>query len=269
LQILAIFRLSSLEKECADSPLFLEKNRFHFTNYSKCVTFLPSPARGYCAFFEVPRIQPRIFQHFTHKASRHSLRSWQNVQNFPSDSGAVLLTPEKTWDILIVGHETADHPRLSPSKGGFMMQYLPILWLVLLVVFAVAEGLTAGLVSIWFALGALAALIASLCSGSLPVQVVLFALVSVVAMAIIRPLAAKYFTPHQEATNADRIIGSTALVIVPIDNVNGTGQVKVGGKIWTARSETSDPIPEGTMVKILRIQGVKVTVEPAAVSTPQ
>jgi membrane protein implicated in regulation of membrane protease activity len=143
-----------------------------------------------------------------------------------------------------------------------MMQFLPILWLVLLVLFAIAEGLTAGLVSIWFALGALAALIASLCSGSLLVQVVLFALVSVVAMAIIRPLAAKYFTPHQEATNADRIIGATALVTVPIDNVNGTGQVKVGGKIWTARSESAEVIPEGATVKILRIQGVKVTVEP-------
>lgn len=142
------------------------------------------------------------------------------------------------------------------------MAYLPFLWLILLIVFAVVEGMTAGLVSIWFALGAAAALIASFLTDSLPVQVVVFALVSVLAMAIIRPLAARFFTPHHEATNADRIIGSTAVVIVPIDNVNGTGQVKVGGKIWTARAPGEDVIPEGTMVKILRIEGVKVFVEP-------
>ncbi len=144
------------------------------------------------------------------------------------------------------------------------MAYMPILWLVLLIVFAVAEGLTAGLVSIWFALGALAALVASLLTDSLLVQVLVFAIISVITMAIIRPLAAKFFTPHHEPTNADRIIGSTAVVIVPIDNVNGTGQVKVGGKIWTARAPGQDVIPEGTMVKVLSIQGVKVSVEPVS-----
>ncbi len=142
------------------------------------------------------------------------------------------------------------------------MTYMPILWLVLLVVFAVAEGLTAGLVSIWFALGAVAALVTSFATDSLLIQVIVFAVISVITMAIIRPLAAKFFTPRHEATNADRIIGSTAVVVVPIDNVNGTGQVKVGGKIWTARAPGEAIIPEGTKVKILRIEGVKVFVEP-------
>ncbi len=142
------------------------------------------------------------------------------------------------------------------------MAYMPILWLVLLMIFAVAEGMTAGLVSIWFALGSAAALAASFLTDSLLIQVLVFAVISILAMAVIRPLAARFFTPHHEPTNADRVIGSTAVVTVPIDNVNGTGQVKVGGKIWTARAPGEEIIPEGTMVKVLRIEGVKVFVEP-------
>jgi membrane protein implicated in regulation of membrane protease activity len=114
----------------------------------------------------------------------------------------------------------------------------------------------------------LAALISCLITDSLLIQVIVFAVVSLISMAVIRPLAAKYFTPHREATNADRIIGSTGLVTVSIDNTEGIGQVKVGGKIWTARSETQQYIPEGTIVLIRSIQGVKVTVIPVAVEEP-
>ena len=76
----------------------------------------------------------------------------------------------------------------------------PMLWLVLLIAFAGIEGLTAGLVSIWFCLGSLAALFAAWLGGSLMVQIALFAIVSVIAMAVIRPLARKWIQPRQAKT---------------------------------------------------------------------
>ena len=140
-----------------------------------------------------------------------------------------------------------------------------LIWLVLLIIFAVAEGLTAGLVSIWFALGALASLIVSFFTDNVVIQVGLFVVVSLIAMAIIRPLARKYFTPHQVPTNFDRILGQEGIVTVAIDNLQAVGQVKVAGQVWTARSADDRPIPADSLVRILRIEGVKVYVEPVKV----
>ena len=144
---------------------------------------------------------------------------------------------------------------------------MPIVWLVLLIGFCIAEGMTAGLVSIWFALGAAAALIAALIGAGPVIQVIAFAAVSLLAMILIRPLAAKIFRTGAEATNADRVIGQEAIVIVPIDGINGTGQVKAGGAVWTARTDGPDIVPEGTRVIVRRIEGVKVIVEPLAGGT--
>ena len=101
----------------------------------------------------------------------------------------------------------------------------PMLWLVLLVVFAGVEGLTAGLISIWFCAGSLAALFATI-----------------------------------QKTNVDSILGSEGLVTEAIDNIRGTGQVKIGGILWTARSENGSPIEEGALVTVDRVEGVKVLV---------
>ncbi len=136
----------------------------------------------------------------------------------------------------------------------------PMLWLVLLIAFAGIEGLTAGLVSIWFCLGSLAALFAAWLGGSLMVQIALFAIVSVIAMAVIRPLARKWIQPRRAKTNADRILEEEGVVTETIDNLNASGQIKVGGAIWTARSATGDVIPQGTLVQVDRIEGVKAIV---------
>ncbi|MCF0123268.1 MAG: NfeD family protein [Ruminiclostridium sp.] len=136
----------------------------------------------------------------------------------------------------------------------------PIIWLVLLIVFAGIEGITAGLVSIWFCTGSLAALFAAWIGVSLPVQVGLFAIVSVIAMAVIRPLARKWIAPKTEKTNADRILEEEALVVETIDNLHFSGQIKVRGAIWTARSSNGDVIPEGTLVQVEQIEGVKAIV---------
>lgn len=136
----------------------------------------------------------------------------------------------------------------------------PMLWIVLLILFAGIEGATAGLVSIWFCAGSVVALFASWLDASLVVQIALFVIVSVAAMAIIRPMARKWMQPRMEKTNADRILDAEGVVTETIDNLRASGQIKVAGAIWTARSATGDVIPEGTLVCVERIEGVKAIV---------
>lgn len=141
-----------------------------------------------------------------------------------------------------------------------------IVWLVLLIVFAVGEAVTVGLTSIWFAAGALGALITSTLTESLLIQIIVFLALSFVTLLLVRPLARKYFIPRRVATNADRIIGQEGIVTEGIDNLEAKGQVKVSGTVWSARSQRDEvPIPAGTRVRILRIEGVKVFVAPAEV----
>ena len=138
---------------------------------------------------------------------------------------------------------------------------MPALWLILLVLFGIVEAATVGLTSIWFAAGALVAMVAALLHAPLWAQIVLFLAVSFVALLLMRPLAKKYLTPSFQPTNADRIIGQEAVVTETIDNLKGRGLVSVDGTVWTARAEDEQPIAAGTVVKVLRIEGVKVFVE--------
>lgn len=141
-----------------------------------------------------------------------------------------------------------------------------IVWLVLLIVFAVGEAVTVGLTSIWFAAGALGALITSTLTENLLIQIIVFLALSLVTLLLVRPLARKYFIPRRVATNADRILGQEGIVTEDIDNLEAKGQVKVSGTVWSARSQRDEvPIPAGTRVRILRIEGVKVFVAPVEV----
>lgn len=142
-----------------------------------------------------------------------------------------------------------------------MEMALKIIWLILLLFFAAAEAATVGLTSIWFAAGSLAALIAALAGGQLWLQIALFIVVSLLCLIAVRPLARRYLTPRIQPTNADRIIGAQAKVTEDIDNLQGRGAVTVGGMVWSARSEDGGPIPTGVLVRVLRIEGVKVYVE--------
>ena len=136
-----------------------------------------------------------------------------------------------------------------------------IVWLILLLAFAAQEGVTVGLTSIWFAAGALAALIAALLHGPLWLQIALFLVVSILCLLAVRPLARKYINTQVQPTNADRVIGAEARVTEDIDNIQGKGAVSIGGIIWTARSDSDEVIPAGSLVRVLRIEGVKVFVE--------
>lgn len=136
-----------------------------------------------------------------------------------------------------------------------------IVWLALLIIFAVAEAATVGLTSVWFALGSLGALVCALAGGNIWLQLGIFIVLSLVCLVALRPLAKKYLNNRVEPTNADRVIGQEARVTQDIDNIQGTGAVTIGGVTWTARSEHDTPIPTGAMVRVLRIEGVKVMVE--------
>lgn len=145
------------------------------------------------------------------------------------------------------------------------MNWAAIIWFALMMVFIFAEAATVTLVSIWFAAGSLGALIVSLLHGSVGLQMVVFLAVSGLLLAALRPLVRRYVTPKITKTNVDSIIGSTGLVTVAIDNVAASGQVKLGAMVWTARSTSGDPIPQGTLIRADRIEGVKVYVSPAEV----
>lgn len=138
---------------------------------------------------------------------------------------------------------------------------IKLIWLGLLLLFAIGEAVSVGLTSIWFAAGALVALLAALLGGPLWLQIVLFIVVSALCLLAIRPLAQKHLNNKTEPTNADRVIGSEAKVTETIDNLQGTGTVTIGGVVWTARSQNDRLIPAGTLVRVLRIEGVKVYVE--------
>jgi len=134
-------------------------------------------------------------------------------------------------------------------------------WLAAIVLFGIAEAVTATLVSIWFVAGSAVALIAALMGGSTGVQIALFVMVSAIALAVTRPLAKKLSSRDKIATNADRVLGTEARVTEAIDNKNSMGAVYVDGKTWTARSVHDEVIPIGTQVLVKRMEGVKLFVE--------
>ncbi len=146
-----------------------------------------------------------------------------------------------------------------------------VFWLILLIVAIVTEVITLGLTSIWFAGGALAAIIVAVLHGPLWLQIVLFFLVSLLLLFFTRPIAVKYFNKDRVRTNVESMIGKQAIVISEIDNLQGIGQVTVGGMEWSARGEEkgeNKPISTGSVVEVVAISGVKLIVKPIQLVTP-
>lgn len=135
------------------------------------------------------------------------------------------------------------------------------IWLGAIVLFGAVEAATAGLVSIWFVAGAVAALLGTILNASMPAQFVVFLVVSAVALAATRPLVRKLRQDRTIPTNLDRVIGQTGKVTETVDNENATGAVYVDGKTWTARSADGAVLPEGSLVTIAKMEGVKLFVE--------
>ncbi len=139
-------------------------------------------------------------------------------------------------------------------------EMLSIIWAILIVFFTVVEAFTLGLTSIWFAVGSLAALIASALGLGLVVQVFAFIIVAVVLLVYTRPLARKIFKIGQNKTNIDALIGKTGFVIKSITPTE-VGQVKLNGQIWTAKGPEHETIELGLEVEVLAIEGVKLIVK--------
>lgn len=135
-----------------------------------------------------------------------------------------------------------------------------IVWAIAIVAFGIFEGVTAQLVSIWFVIGAVVSLISVAFGASIPVQIVIFTVVSIIALIITRPLVKKHINVKAEKTNADRCIGQEAVVLEEIDNLSSKGQVKALGQVWTARSSDSSIIAKDTIVIVRKIDGVKLIV---------
>lgn len=136
-------------------------------------------------------------------------------------------------------------------------------WLVVIVVFVAIELNTMALTTIWFAGGALAAFFAAFADFSVKIQLVVFLIVSIIMLIFTRPFASKFINKGTVKTNAEGLIGKKARVTAEINNRLSQGAAVVGGQEWTARTEDDEWIvPNGTMVLIKEIRGVKLIVEP-------
>lgn len=137
-------------------------------------------------------------------------------------------------------------------------------WIAAIVIFIIAEAVTVALVSVWFIGGAVCALLAAICGAPELAQAAIFVIVSALLL-LVCPLAKKKLKPKPERLNADRLAGQTAIVTEPIDAQLDTGAVKVSGVLWTAKCPSGARIETGAHVKILRVEGAKLLVEPAEV----
>ena len=137
-----------------------------------------------------------------------------------------------------------------------------IFWLVLLVILIIIEFATMALTTVWFAGGALVAAIVAGLGGPEWLQIILFLAVSLVLLFSTRPIAVKYFNKDRIKTNVEALIGKQAIVISEIDNLEGIGQVTVGGQEWSARSTDDNvKIQVGAVVYVREVSGVKLIVE--------
>ena len=143
------------------------------------------------------------------------------------------------------------------------MNWAAYMWLALMIGFLIAEAACPfHLVSVWFAVGSLLAMIVAILGGQLWLQITLFLVISAALLVAMLPLVKRFVIPKQEKTNVEGVIGSMGYVTEAVDNISAAGQVKLGGMYWTARSEDGHPIPVGTLVKVARIEGVKAFVTP-------
>lgn len=137
-----------------------------------------------------------------------------------------------------------------------------LMWLVLVIILTGIEIVTLGLATIWFAGGALVACIVALCHGPFFLQIIVFLLVSIVLLLFTRPVAMRYLNKNRTKTNVDSLVGQDAVVLQEINNLKAKGSVQINGLEWTARtSKGQGTIPAGEIVKVMKIEGVKLIVQ--------
>ena len=197
---------------------------------------------------ETPRLSARTL-------SSEIMSLYANLSPYNKSIGIMLLTV-----IAMIG--PAYVYCMRSLKGG-ADEMMTIIWIAAIILFGIAEAATAGLVSIWFVAGAVAALVATELGAALWFQFATFLVVSILALTATRPLARKMLDKTIVPTNADRVLHHEAKVTETVDNENATGAVYIDGKTWTARSDSGEIIEKGKMAKIVRMEGVKLYVRPA------
>ena len=198
---------------------------------------------------EPPQETPRLS---TRTLSSELASLYANLSPYNKSIGIMLLTV-----IMMLG--PAYVYCMRSLKGG-ADEMMTIIWITAIIVFGIAEAATAGLVSIWFVAGAVAALIVTELGAVLWLQFAVFLAVSILALIATRPLARKMLDKTIVPTNADRVLHHKAKVTETVDNENAAGAVYIDGKTWSARSENGSIIEKGRMVKIIRMEGVKLYV---------
>ena len=137
-----------------------------------------------------------------------------------------------------------------------------VFWLIAAGIFFIIEMATIGFLVFWLGIGALLAMVTSFITDSILIQSIVFIISSTVLLIFTRPLVDKFIkVPKEVKTNAYSIIGKKGIVISKINNIEGVGQIKIDGDVWSAKSATDEDIPENTEVEIVEIDGVKAVVK--------
>ncbi len=131
-------------------------------------------------------------------------------------------------------------------------------WIAVIIAAVILELVTEQLVSIWFVPGALVAAVVDLFYPSLPLEIILFLIISAVGIVLTKFIFSR-FKPSDTRTNIDAIIGGKCVVTEKIDNFAGCGQARINGQIWSARGAGEfDTFDEGEVLRIVAIEGVKL-----------
>lgn len=134
-------------------------------------------------------------------------------------------------------------------------------WLVIFLLLLGIEIATLGLTTIWFAVGSIAAFIATLFGADITLQIILFLVVSILSLVLTRPLAKKYLEKDKVKTNVDEVIGKTAVITKEIDEANSFGEANLNGEIWMVKSLDNEFIKKDEIVEIVSVEGVKLIVK--------
>ena len=135
------------------------------------------------------------------------------------------------------------------------------IWLIIAGIFFIVEIITVGFLVFWLGIGALLAMIVSFFTDSLPIQIAVFAVSSSTLIPLTKPLVNKFINGKTVQTNVNAIINKHGVVTVEVNGLEGKGQIKVNGEIWSAKSINEQIIPVGTKVNVLKVDGVKAIVE--------
>lgn len=137
-----------------------------------------------------------------------------------------------------------------------------IFWIVIAIISSVVEALTVSVVSCWFAIGSIFAMLSYFLGATPLIQFFVFILTTALTLLIARPIIKKHNKVDIQPTNADMLIGEMGIVTTEINNLISTGSIKIKGLEWTARSLDNSIIEKNQIVKVIRIEGVKLIVSP-------